>query len=456
MSAPVKAALMPPGPKPSPLSLLTYRPGRDPLAFFTNLARTYGDVVAYRLGGEQLVFVNAPHDIRDILVTHNRLFMKGRGLQRSKRLLGEGLLTSEDPVHLRQRRLMQPAFHKDRIAGYGETMVAHADRVRQRWRDGAQLDLAQEMMRLTLSIAGKTLFDLDVESQAAEVGAALTAVMESFWLTMLPLADLLERLPVPQLRRVKAARAKLDAIIYRMIAERRAGSRDRGDLLSMLLLAQDESDGATMTDQQVRDEAMTIFLAGHETTANALTWTWYLVSTAPEAETRLHEEIDRVLQGRLPTVADIGSLPYVERIVTEAMRLYPPAWIIGRRALQDYQIGEYLAPARSIIVMSPYVTQRDARYFPNPDRFVPDRWTPEFRAALPPFAYFPFGGGPRRCIGDAFAWMELVLVVATLAQQWRFDLVPGHPVAPQPVVTLRTKYGMKMTAHRRHARAATD
>jgi cytochrome P450 len=476
MSAPVKVGLTPPGPKPSPLSLLTYRPGRDPLAFFTNLARTYGDVAAYRLGGEQLVFVNAPHYIRDILVTHNRVFMKGRGLERSKRLLGEGLLTSEDPVHLRQRRLMQPAFHKDRIAGYGLTMVAHADRVRQRWRDGAQLDVAQEMMRLTLSIAGKTLFDLDVESQAADVGAALTAVMESFWLTMVPLADLLERLPVPQIRRAKAARAKLDAIIYRMIAERRAvasrqspvasqqspgsstgGKADRADLLSMLLLARDEDDGATMTDRQVRDEAMTIFLAGHETTANALTWTWYLVSTAARVEARLHEEIDRVLGGRLPTVADISSLPYVERVVTEAMRLYPPAWIIGRRALQDYQIGEYLVPARTIIVMSPYVLQRDARYFRDPDRFDPDRWTPEFRAALPPFAYFPFGGGPRRCIGEAFAWMELALVVATLAQQWRFELVPGHPVAPQPVVTLRTKHGMKMIANRRrHAHSSTD
>jgi len=204
-----------------------------------------------------------------------------------------------------------------------------------------------------------------------------------------------------------------------------------------------------MTDQQVRDEAMTIFLAGHETTANALTWTWYLLSTASDVEARVHDEIDRVLQGRMPTVADIGSLPYVEKVVTESMRLYPPAWIIGRRALEDYQIGEYVAPARSIFVMSPYVLQHDARYFPDPDRFDPDRWTPEFRAALPPFAYFPFGGGPRRCIGESFAWMELVLVVSTIAQQWRLHLVPGHPVEPQPVVTLRTKHGMKMTVHRR-------
>jgi cytochrome P450 len=452
-----------PGPKLSPFDQLIYRPGRNPLAFFTNLARTYGDIAAYRMGGEQLVFVNAPQYVRDILVTHNKYFIKGRGLQRSKRLLGEGLLTSEDPVHLRQRRLMQPAFHRDRIAAYGGTMVAYAARLRDRWRDGDTLDVAQDMMRLTLAIAGKTLFDLDVESQAVEVRDALNAVMESFWLTMLPFADVLERLPVPQLRRAKAARVRLDAIIYNMIAERAVAGRqssvlghespvaksDRTDLLSMLLAARDEDSGARMTDRQVRDEAMTILLAGHETTANALTWTWYLVSTAPEVEARLHEEVDRVLQGRLPTVADIGALSYVERVVTEAMRLYPPAWLIGRRALQDYPIGDYVAPARSIFVMSPYVLQRDARYFADPERFDPGRWTPEFRAALPPFAYFPFGGGPRRCIGDSFAWMELVLVVATIAQQWRLSLVPGHLVEPQPLVTLRTRHGMRMTVKRR-------
>jgi len=439
-----------PGPKLSPLDQLIYRPGRNPLAFFTNLARTYGDVAAYRMGGEQLVFVNAPQYVRDVLVTNNRVFIKGRGLQRSKRLLGEGLLTSEDPTHLRQRRLMQPAFHRDRIAAYGGTMVAYAARLRDQWRDGDTLDVAQDMMRLTLAIAGKTLFDLDVESQAGDVRDALNAVMESFWLTMLPFADVLERLPVPPLRRAKAARARLDAIIYGMIAERRADpNRDHRDLLSMLLVAQDEEDHGTMTDQQVRDEAMTILLAGHETTANALTWTWYLVSTAPKVEARLHEEVDRVLHGRLPTVADIGALSYVERVVTEAMRLYPPAWIIGRRALQDYPIGDYVAPARSILVMSPYVLQRDARYFADPERFDPGRWTADFRAALPPFAYFPFGGGPRRCIGDSFAWMELVLVVATIAQHWRLTLVPGHPVEPQPLVTLRTKHGMRMTVQQR-------
>jgi len=443
------ASVAAPGPKQSILGSLVYLPGRDPIAFFRTLARTYGDIAAYRMGGEQMFFVNDPQLIRDILVTHNKSFMKGRGLQRAKRILGEGLLTSEGAVHLRQRRLMQPAFHRDRIAGYGQTMVAHADRMRGGWVDGRTLDIAGEMSRLTLSIVGKTLFDAEVESQAIEVGEALTGVMDTFWMMMLPFADLIERLPVPKLRRARMARVRLDAIIYRMIADRRASGRDHGDLLSMLLAAQDEDDGGVMTDEQVRDEAMTIFLAGHETTANALTWLWYLVSGAPEVEARLHEEVDRVLQGRLPALADVPSLPSIERIVTESMRLYPPAWLIGRRALVDYPLGGYVVPARSIIIMSPYVLQRDTRYYADPERFDPDRWTPAFRAGLPKFAYFPFGGGPRQCIGESFAWMELILLVATIAQQWRLRLVPGHPVVPQPLVTLRTKHGMRMTVTRR-------
>lgn len=439
----------PPGPRRSRFGALTYRFTRDPLTFLTNLSRTYGELARYEMGGEQLYFVNNPHWIKDILVTHNKNFTKSRGLERTKKLLGNGLLTSEGAFHLRQRRLMQPAFHRERIATYAQAMVDYADQMRQSWSDGRTIDVSQEMMRVTLSIAGKTLFDVDVESQAAEVGRALTDVMESFWLTMMPFAEAMERLPVGPLHRSKIARQRLDAIIYGMIRERRASSRDRGDLLSMLLLAQDEDDGSTMTDQQVRDEAMTIFLAGHETTANALTWTWYLVSQAPDVEAALHDEVDRALGGRLPTIADLPSLAFVERVVTEAMRLYPPAWIIGRRAVDPYPIGAYVAPARAIFLMSTWVMQRDARFYDQPDRFLPDRWTPEFKAQLPKFAYFPFGGGPRQCIGESFAWMELVLVVATIAQRWKLALVPGHPVVPQPVVTLRTKHGMKMTLERR-------
>ena len=427
-----------------------YRPGgANPLEFFTTLARTYGDVTSYRMAGEQLFLINEPRLIRDVLVTHNRNFTKSRGLERSKRLLGQGLLTSEGAMHLRQRRLMQPAFHRDRVAGYGDLMVGYADRMRRAWADGATLDISREMNRLTLSIVGKTLFDVDVEEQAATVGEALTAVMESFWMMMLPFAEVLERLPVPKLRRARMARARLDAIIYRMIADRRASGRDHGDLLSMLLAAQDEDEGGGMTDEQVRDEAMTIFLAGHETTANALTWTWYLLSGAPEVEAALHAEVDRVLGGRLPVMGDLPSLQYVERVVTESMRLYPPAWIVGRRAIDEYQLGGHVAPPRAIVVMSPYVMQRDPRFYAEPDRFDPDRWTPEFRAALPKFAYFPFGGGPRQCIGESFAWMELILLVATISQQYRLRLVPGHPVVPQPLITLRAKHGMRMTVERR-------
>jgi cytochrome P450 len=438
----------PPGPQISRFASLTYRFSLDPLSFLTTLARTYGDLASYRIAGELIVFVNDPRYIKDILVTHDRNFTKSRALERTKRLLGSGLLTSEGAFHLRQRRLMQPAFHKERIASYGHTMVACADRMCCGWANGATLDVAQEMTRLTLSIAGKTLLDVDVESQAAEVGRAITDVMESFWLTMMPFGDLIEWLPVGRLRRARLARERLDAMIYRMIADRRSSARDRGDVLSMLLLAPDEDDGSLMSDRQVRDEAMTILLAGHETTANALTWIWYLLSQSADAEAKLHAEVDRTLQGRLPTAADTPLLPFVERVVSEAMRLYPPAWSIGRRAIEPYPIGQYVAPARAIFLMSPWVTHRDARFFAQPERFDPDRWTTEFRTALPKFAYFPFGGGPRQCLGESFAWMELVLLVSTIAQHWKFRLVPGHPVVPQPLVTLRTRHGMRMTVER--------
>ncbi len=442
--------IFPPGPKASILNTLTYRPGRDPLAFFSGLAREYGDLAYVRLGGERLFVVSDPRVIKDVLVTHDQNFHKSRGLERTKRLLGGGLLTSEDAFHLRQRRLMQPAFHRDRIAAYASTMVAFAERVRNGWTDGATLDVAREMSRLTLLIVGKTLFDADVESQAREVGDAMSRLMHSFWTLMLPFGERLERLPIPYLRRARRARERLDTIIYGIIRERRASGVDRGDLLSTLLLAQDDEDtGRGMTDRQVRDEAMTLFLAGHETTANALTWTWYLLSQAPDVERRVHEEVDRVLSGRLPAVADVDRLPYLTRVVTESMRLYPPAWLVGRRAVNQYSIDGYDVPPRAIIVMSQWIVHRDGRYYTNPERFDPDRWTPEFKASLPRFAYFPFGGGPRQCIGESFAWMELVLVMATIAQRWRFELVPNHPVVPHAVITLRPKYGMKMVARER-------
>jgi cytochrome P450 len=462
------ATQRPPGPR-RPMVGALLSPGRDPLKLLTRMAREYGDIVYYRMGGERVYFVNHPQYIRDVLVTHQKNFTKSRGLERAKRLLGEGLLTSEGATHLRQRRLLQPAFHRDRIANYASVMVAHADRLCERWSPGTTVDVSKEMMRLTLSIVGKTLFSSDVESQADEVGVAVTEVLATFWFTLLPFQGLVERLPLPILRRGRASRARLDALIYSMIDERRATGRDHGDLLSMLLAVRDDQrQGLSPEDnqkqglsllspQQVRDEAITLLLAGHETTANALTWTWYLLSQHPEVEARLHAEIDTVLAGRLPTLADIERLPLVEQIVTESMRLYPPAWIIGRRAIGEYTLGPYTLPPRAMIFMSPYVTQRDARFFPDPDRFDPRRWSAAGAAALPKFAYFPFGGGARQCIGEHFAWMELVLVVATISQRWQLRLVPNHPVVPQPLITLRAKHGMAMAPVRRTgARAVVD
>jgi cytochrome P450 len=412
------------------------------------LVRTYGEIAHFKLAGEHAYLLNNPQWVRDVLVTDQHNFKKSRGLERAKKLLGEGLLTSEAPAHRRQRRLLQPAFHRDRIAGYARVMVEYADAARTRWQDGATFDVAKEMMRVTLAIVGKTLFSTNVESKADEVGRALSQVMATFFLNLIPFADVVNRLPIPALRRARMARERLDALIYQMIAERRLTALDHDDLLSILLSTRDE-DGGALSDQQIRDEAMTLLLAGHETTANALTWTWYLLSQHPNAEAAMHAEIDHVLEGRLPTLADLPCLPCVDRVVTESMRLYPPAWIIGRRALADYAIGEYVVPARALVFMSPYVMHRDARFYPEPDRFDPDRWTAGFKAALPPFAYFPFGGGARKCIGDQFALMEVALVLATVAQHWKLQLVPNHPVATQPLITLRAKHGMMMTATRR-------
>jgi cytochrome P450 len=439
----------PPGPS-SLFPRLVYRPGRNPLEFFSGLVKKYGPLVHLVAGTEHLYVVIEPRHVRDVLVTSQRKFKKGRGVEAIKPMLGDGLLTSEGQTHLRQRRLTQPAFHRERIAAYASVMTDCAARATAGWSDGARIDASEEMTRLTLAVVGKTLFGADVEPLAREVGQALSAVMRSFWIRMLPFADAIERLPIPQMRRAKAARATLDRIVYEIIAGRRRSTADRGDLLSMLLLAQDEeNDGRGMTDQQVRDEVMTIFLAGHETTANALAWTWYLVSQSPDVEARLHQEVDRVLEGRTPTVADIPALAFVEHVVTESMRLYPPAYIVGRRALESHRLDEYEIPARALVVLSPYLTQRQAAYFPDPERFAPDRWTPAFKAALPQFAYFPFGGGARRCIGESFASMELVLVVSAIAQQWRLRLVPGYVPVQQPAVTLRLKHGLPMTVHRR-------
>lgn len=415
---------------------------RDPIPFFTRLADEYGDASQFHVGSQQIFFFNHPDLIRELLVTQHRAFHKSRVLQRSKIIFGEGLLTSEEEVHRRQRRLVQPAFHRERIARYAEVMIGRAGRVG--WRGGEVLDIHLEMMRLTLSVVAKTLFDAEVEQEADEIGAALTSLVDLFPTLMNPIANLLLKLPLPRTMRFRRSLERLDRTVYGIIDERRKSGEDRGDLLSMLLMAVDEEgDGGGMTDQQLRDEAMTLFLAGHETTANALAWTWYLLSLNPAAADAMHRELAAVLGDRLPTPADYARLPYTEMVVAESMRMFPPAWAVSRLAIEDAMIGEWLVPRGAVVVAAQAVTHRDARWFPDPDLFNPLRFTPEAKATRPKLSYFPFGAGPRICIGEGFAWMEAVLITATIAQRWKLELV-SRDVTPQASITLRPKGGIRM------------
>jgi cytochrome P450 len=443
---------LPPGPRSAIPGRFAISVATRPLEFLPGLAQKYGDVAVFHVGKQPVALVSDPALIRDIFVTHGRQFHKGRGLERAKILLGEGLLTSEDDFHLRQRRLAQPAFHRARVTAYGQTMAHYAERRAARWRDGETLDVSREMAAYTLAVVGKTLFDADIEEEAHEIGDALSAAIAAFSFSVLPFGDFLLRLPLPAVRRFRRGRERIDTTIYRMIDERRASGEDRGDLLSMLLLAHDtEGDGTGMSDLQLRDEAMTLLLAGHETTANQLTWTFYLLSQYPEVEARLHAEIDALGDASLGA-DDMSRLPYARAVIAESMRLYPPAWIVGRRTLNEYHLGGYTIPARAYVLMSQWIVHRDPRWWDDADVFRPERWLPggsALDAARPKFSYFPFGAGTRVCIGEQFAWMEGVLALATIARRWKLRLVAGHPIVPQPIVTLRSKHGMRMVTHAR-------
>jgi cytochrome P450 len=418
---------------------------KDRLGFLTKLSRL-GDLTSFRLGKQQGFFINHPDMIRDVLVTNHAKFEKGRALKRAKNLLGEGLLTSEHEFHLRQRRMIQPAFHRQRINNYADAMIEFSGKMADEWRDGEERNISNEMMRLTLNIVGKTLFSANVADEADEVGKSMTDLVELFDYLLLPFAELLEKLPLPHSRRFRKAKSSLDTIIYDIINQRRKSGEDTGDLLSMLLLAEDEDDGGQMNDKQIRDECLTLFLAGHETTANALTWTWYLLSQHPETEAKFHEELDAVLQNRTPTPADYQKLRFTEAILAESMRLFPPAWGLGRLAMQKHELAGYEIPENSLILLSMYVLQRDERFWTDAESFKPERFLAEnaIKEASNKFIYLPFGGGVRRCIGEQFAWMEGVLLLATLGSKWKLRLNPSQKIVPQPMITLRSKYGMKM------------
>jgi cytochrome P450 len=422
----------------------------DPLKYFTGLMRDYGDLVSLRVLNFRILLLNHPDHIEDVLVNHPRKFIKGRVLQANKRVFGRGLLTSEGDFWLRQRRLAQPAFHRARIAGYASTMVEYTERLLHEWQDGEERDIHKEMMRLTLQIVGKTLFDSDVERDAQEVGKSLELLLElgaNFRRTIF----IPHWLPTPTNLRQERAIRQIEKVLYRIIAEKRASGRDSGDLLSMLLAAQDE-DGSRMTDQQLRDEAITLFLAGHETTANTLSWTWWLLAQNPAVEAKFHAELRTVLAGRAPTLDDLPKLVYTNHIITESMRLYPPAWGTARTAIEDHEIAGYAVPKGSGVSFAQWTVHRDARWYDAPDEFRPERWEGDLLKRNPKFAYFPFGGGPRQCIGNTFALMETALTLATIAQHYRFRLVEGHPVVPLASITLRPRYGIRVVMEARSAK----
>jgi cytochrome P450 len=441
------ATLRAPGPKGTWLggNLPQYK--RDRLDFLTYCARTFGDFVALRFGPRRLLLVSDPAAIEDVLVTQNQNFIKHFALRFDSLVLGKGLLTSEGDFWLRQRRLIQPVFLKQRIAGYGDVMTAAAQDMLGRWQAGTEVDVLSEMMAVTLRIASKVLFGGDAGDAARDVAEALHIAQQCFIARFNATIPWPPSVPIPRHVRLWKAVRRLDEIVYGFIKQRRASAESCDDLLSRLLQAQ-EADGHRMTDKQVRDEAMTLFLAGHETTALTLSWAWYALATNPEAEAKLAAEVLEVLGDRPPTVADLPHLRHTERVVQETMRLYPAAYIIGREALADCEIGGYPVPKGRTVMMSQWVVHRDPRYWERAEEFCPDRWT-EAMPNLPKYAYFPFGGGPRLCIGNTFAMMETVLVLASIAQKYRFTLVPDHPVVPWPIFTLRPRDGIRAVLTRR-------
>jgi cytochrome P450 len=415
----------------------------NPIILFQHLAEKYGDIAHYKIGWNHILFLNHPDYIREVLVVQNDNFIKERTVRRSKMLLGEGMITAEGSQHRAQRQVAQPAFHRQRIPEYANTMVTEAVALRDRWRNGEQRDISIEMMHLTLNVVSKTLFATELGDEVNELADAINRIMGLYnFLIMLPAAEWLVHLRPPGLAAFVRARKRIDAVVYRMIEAHRRDRSDSGSLLDLMLAA--SPDRSPKSEQSLRDQVITIFLAGYETVANALSWTWYLLSQNPECELRLHDELDRELAGRPPGYEDVPRLRYAEMVLAESMRLYPPAWAMGRYARNDFQLGDFFLPAKTTVLMSQFVMHRDARFFPDPLRFDPERFTPEAKARRAKFTYFPFGAGVRQCIGESFAWMEGVLLLATLAQKWKLKLLPAHRVEPEPLITLRPKYGMRM------------
>jgi len=474
---------LPPGLKRS-LPFYAFKPWvklGHPILLFEHLHRTYGNIACYQLFGTPIVFLNDPEYIREILINQGSSFVKERTVRRMKVLLGEGLITSDDPIHIRQRRIAAPAFHRQRIAAYGDQIVACAALQSERWsqrpNSAEPIDIAAASMELSLEIVARTLFDTEVTDDIRSINDEVNTIMGLYnFIVAFPRIELFMRLPIPGIMKFRRSKARLDAVVDRLIREHKeataAGKPDPGDLLSMLLASRDEQADAQgnftgMSDEQVRDEVLTIFLAGYETVANALTWTWYLLSQNPDVEAKLHAELDAVLgiedpgaprldsetweespstppKRRLPTLSDYPNLKYTEQVFAESMRLYPPAWAMGRMSTKPVKLGEYLIPPGAHFFFSQYMMGRTEEYFPDPLRFDPDRFSAANKATRPKFTYFPFGGGSRQCIGESFAWMEGVFSIATLAQRWHLNYAGSAPPEVQAKITLRPRDPLMM------------
>jgi cytochrome P450 len=451
---------LPPGLKHS-LPFYAFKPWvklGSPILLFEYLLKTYGNIAHYRFMGTPIVFINDPEYIREILINQAASFVKERTVRRMKILLGEGLITSDDPIHKRQRRIVAPAFHRQRIAAYADQIVSCAASQITTWQPGQQINIAAASMDLSLEIVARTLFDTAVTDDIRSINDEVNAIMDIYnFIVAFPKIESFLHLPIPGLTKFRRSKARLDAVVNRLIAEHRAAKVDKGDLLSMLISshyegpdehADPQGQQTGMSDEQIRDEVLTIFLAGYETVANGLAWTWYLLSQNPEAEARLHAELDTVLgtgdQRRLPTLADYPALRYTEQVFAESMRLYPPAWAMGRMSTKPVTLGPWRIPPGAHFFFSQYIMGRDPQYFPDPLRFDPDRFTPENKAARPKFTYFPFGGGSRQCIGESFAWMEGVLSIATIAQRWRMKYLSTTPPEVQAKITLRPRHPLLM------------
>ena len=450
---------LPPGPRELPLVGQTLRYMRNPIGLMQDAAQ-YGDLVTLSVKPALVYLVNHPDLIRDVIVTHHRKIERGPNTEVMKLLTGNGLITATGADHLRQRRLIQPSLRRERVERFAETMQSYTESHQNNWTHGQRVELGRELSLLTLRIVVKTLFGTDLADEVRRIGAAF-ALGNRYITTRANqpprMRKVLHRLPLPYSVRFKRAKADLDEIIYGLIGERRASPEERDDLLSLLMNARPEGDASgesatiTLTDEQVRDETVTMFAAGHETTAVTLIWTWYLLATHPQLQARFQSELDEVVGDRPATLDDLPKLTFMDQVLEEALRLYPPIWFWGRMAFQPFDLGGYHIPAGAFLLAPQLIAQRDGRFFDAPMEFRPERWTPQFRANLPQFAYYPFGGGPRRCIGEGFAMMEAKLILATIGQRWTMRHDPSHQAKVLPLISLRPKGGMPMFVERRYS-----